>query len=253
MSENHSQIDDRLSKAYNIQRPSYNKDSAEKLKVLVAKRLSENPEWKKDWLTEDSVIRFLKAFLTVEDTLNALDEYCNWRRDEDVDAIGALDVSADQDMLTEQAKNRDHLLHGHYDRCGRPILVIDVRNHDKHHSDHDALCKYFLHVMESINAIADDKSFDKRIVIIFNLRGFGMKNMDYKFIKQLLHCLMAYYPERIGMCFIINYPWVFFGCWKLIRLWMNDVTRSKFIFAGKEQVEDFIDLESLPFPLFGRK
>ena len=104
--------------------------------------------------------------------------------------------------------------------------------------------------MEAISNIAEEKAFDKRIVLIFDLKGFGMRNMDYTFVKDLLHVLMVYYPERIGMCFIIHYPWIFLGCWKIIRLWMNEVTRSKFIFAGKSQIDDFIDLKSLPVPLF---
>ena len=250
MSEDYIKIDERLSKAYHIQRPSYDKDHLEKLKILIEKKLNENPDWKRHWVDEDSIIRFLKAFLTVEDTLNALDEYCNWRVSEDVDGIASIDISTDEKLLKEQAKNRDRILHDHYDRCGRPILLLTVRNHDKYDSDHEALFKYFLNRMEAISNIAEEKAFDKKLVLIFDLKGFSMKNMDYKFVKELLHVLMVYYPERIGMCFIIHYPWIFLGCWKLIRLWMNEVTRSKFIFAGKSQTDDFIDLESLPLSLF---
>ena len=250
MSEDYIKIDERLSKAYNIQRPAYDEDNLEKLKILIEKKLNENPEWKKHWVDEDSIIRFLKAFLTVNDTLNALDEYCNWRVNKDVDGIASIDISTDEKLLKEQAKDRDQILNDHYDRCGRPILLLTVRNHDKHHNDHESLFKYFLNRMEAISNIAEEKAFDKRIVLIFDLKGFGMRNMDYTFVKDLLHVLMVYYPERIGMCFIIHYPWIFLGCWKIIRLWMNEVTRSKFIFAGKSQIDDFIDLGSLPVPLF---
>ena len=250
MDTNVKDIDEKLSAKYKIKRPSCNKDEADKLKVLAADRLSENPEWKKDWLTEDSVTRFLKAFLTVEDTLNALDEYCNWRRDEDVDAIAALDATTNESLLKEEAKGRDRILFDYYDRCGRPLLLVTVRNHDGSHGDYASLFRYILYVLEKMSSLADENSFDRRYTIIFDLKGFSFSNIDYKFVKESLNVLRFYYPERIGTCLIINFPRIFYGCWNVIKLWMNDVTRSKFIFAGKEKLTDFVELEKLPVVLF---
>ena len=250
MVENVRNIDERLSKAYNIQRPSYDEDNVEKLKILIEKKLNENTEWKRHWVDEDSIIRFLKAFLSVDDTLNALYEYCNWRVNEDVDGIAALDAKTNPILTKEEAKGRDRILYGHYDRCGRPLLLVTPRNHDGKHGDYVSLFCYILCVLEKMSFLADEKSFDRRYTIIFDLKGFGLSNIDYKFVKESLYMLRYYYPERIGICLIINYPLLFSGCWKVIKFWMHDVTKSKFIFAGKKELTDFVDLRDFPKDLF---
>lgn len=107
-----------------------------------------------------------------------------------------------------------------------------------------------MYCLESASAAADIQSFDQRVTFIFNLHRFGMSNMDFNFVKTSLHYLMCYYPERIAVCFIVNYPWIFESCWKIIKLWMNDVTRSKFIFAGEKELNDFVDLDALPITIF---
>ncbi|XP_066922831.1 uncharacterized protein [Clytia hemisphaerica] len=253
MEDNFVENDRMLSEKYHITRPKYKNEELEELRGLVAKKLSENEGWKEHWLNEDSLIRFLKAFENVKDALNGLEEYCNWRQQNNVDRIAGIDISADEKMKKEQERDRDRIFDGHYDRCGRPILLITVRNHDKHHGDYDTLYKYCLHRLESISNMADERAFDKRMVLIFDLKGFGLSNMDYRFVKELLHVLKTYFPERIATAFIINYPYIFWGCWKIIKYWMNEVTRSKFIFAHENQVNDFIDLSSLPVKLFSQK
>ena len=250
MVENAKIIDDRLSKAYHIQRPSYNRDDLEKLKVLIEKKLNDNPDWKKNWVDEDSIVRFLKAFLNVEDTLNALDEYCNWRKDEDIDGIASLDAKTNSSLLKEEAKGRDRILYDHYDRCGRPLLLVTPRNHDGKHGDYISLFCYILYVLEKMSFLANEKSFDQKYTIIFDLKGFGLSNIDYKFVKDSLHVLRLYYPERIGTCLIINYPFFISRCWKMIKFWMHDVTKSKFIFVVEKEFADFIDLDNLPVNLF---
>jgi len=43
--------------------------------------------------------------------------------------------------------------------------------------------------------------------------------MDYQFVKNLIWLLSHYYPERLGVCLIINAPTVFYGCWAVIKPW----------------------------------
>jgi CRAL/TRIO domain. len=250
MAESIEEIDERLSKLYRIKRPVYNENDLERVKVIVGDLFTVNKHWKSEWMHEEALVRFLKAFLNVRDTVNAITEYCNWRHKEDVDGVQAINIEGDENMMKEQNKERDRILYDHYDRCGRPILLVSVRNHDKQHNDYETLFRYSLYCLENLIRIADERAFDKRIVLIFDLNGFGMANMDYRFVKQTLHVLKTYYPERIGTCFIINYPWIFLGCWKIIKYWMNDVTRSKFIFSGRKEMSDFIDLEALSVKLF---
>lgn len=251
--EEAQELDAQLCRRYKIKRPPYEAADLEELTRRMEEEFPMHSDWNLDWLKEQTLVRFLKAFLTVSDTVKALVEYFDWRLTEKADVILTVDVNSDEGLSREKSKKRENLFFEHTDRCGRPILVVNVRCHDRYHNDYDSLFRYSMYCLEMLAAVADQKSFDQRLTLIFNLEGFGMSNMDYNFVKTSLHYLRCYYPERIAQCFIINYPWIFHSCWKLIQYWMNDITRSKFIFAGKQQVNDFIDLDTLPMTLFREK
>lgn len=48
--------------------------------------------------------------------------------------------------------------------------------------------------------------------------------------------LQAYYPERLGMLFIIHVPKVFWGGWKLVYPFIDKVTREKVIYILSSQL-----------------
>ncbi len=49
------------------------------------------------------------------------------------------------------------------------------------------------------------------VTMVFDLTGFGLNNMDHNFIKFLVTCLEAYYPESLARILVLNAPWVFNG------------------------------------------
>lgn len=57
------------------------------------------------------------------------------------------------------------------------------------------------------------------LCIVFDLKDFGMNCMDYQMIKNLIWLLSRHYPERLGVCLIINAPTLFSGCWAVIKGW----------------------------------
>jgi len=57
------------------------------------------------------------------------------------------------------------------------------------------------------------------LCIVFDLQDFGTANMDYQFVRNLIWLLSHHYPERLGVCLIINAPTVFYGCWAIIKPW----------------------------------
>ena len=244
------EIDKELCEKYGIKRPSYNEKYFEDLKICVEEKLRVSPNWKKEWLTDAVLIRFLKAYLNVEDTLAAIEEYVLWRIKDNVDEKGSLILEEDEELQHEKSLGRDVTFSDFFDRCGRPIMLVTVANHDRNHNNYPSLFKYIIWIMENLTKLCDEVSHDQKVTIIFNLNGFSMRNMDFKYVKHFLNMLRFYYPERIAQCFIINYPWIFWGCWAIIKHWMNDVTRSKFLFADRQQLNDFLDLDNMPAQVF---
>ena len=58
-------------------------------------------------------------------------------------------------------------------------------------------------------------------------KGFALKNMDYTYVKRLIWIMQNCYPERLGVCLIVNSPWIFYGCWSIIKFWLVNL-RSHF-------------------------
>ena len=57
------------------------------------------------------------------------------------------------------------------------------------------------------------------LCIVFDLKEFGLSCMDYQMIKNLIWLLSRHYPERLGVCLILNSPGLFSGCWGVIKGW----------------------------------
>lgn len=79
-------------------------------------------------------------------------------------------------------------------------------------------------------------------------------------IKDLLKLIVDigqnYYPETMGMTFIINAPWLFDTIWSFVKIWMDEVTVSKIkIFkAGKDHMAplfSLVDPANVPYSLGG--
>lgn len=131
------EFDAQLCAKYKIKRPPHDAAALNELTSRMEEEFLGHPNWNKSWMKECTLVRFLKAFLTVEKTVEALFEYFDWRVEEKVDEILTVDVEKDEGLLKEKKKERDYVFVEQTDRCGRPILVVNVRKHNKNHNDYD--------------------------------------------------------------------------------------------------------------------
>lgn len=73
------------------------------------------------------------------------------------------------------------------------------------------------------------------LCIVFDLSGFSASCMDYQLVKNLIWLLGKHYPERLGVCLIINAPGIFSTIWPVIRQWLDENTSKKVIFVPSEE------------------
>ena len=116
-----------LCEKYGILRPTYDQPTLQDLKACVKERLKET-KWNPDWIHDKMLIRFAKAFGNAKDGMKAIEEYCEWRLKEDVDTKGSLTTDSDDDIYKENSQNRRVVFPDFFDRCGRPIMLVSVRN-----------------------------------------------------------------------------------------------------------------------------
>lgn len=234
-----------LDEKYKIKRPTYDDKELHKLQALINEEKVKYTTWMDEWLHQKVLIRFLKAFLKAEDTFEALKKYYEWRAKYDVDNIS----EEDDKIKAEDSHGRGVIVNGVCDRYLHPVVIVYPYCHDKYHNDYESLYKYIIFKIEKICKICEDENNADQFCLIVDLKQFSLRNMDYNAIKKIIWFLKNCYPERLGVCLIINYPWLFCACWEYIKSWLNDVTRSKIIFCGQNELSDFLDLNSFPIPL----
>lgn len=175
-----------------------------------------------------SLRRYLRAFKTVDGAFQAILKTNKWRKEYGVDELN-LDTPA---VKTNMELNKARVLR-HRDMQGRPIIYIPAKNHSASDRDIDELTKFIVYCLEE----ACKKCFEEvvdNLCIVFDLQGFGLSCMDYQVVKNLIWLLSRHYPERLGVCLIINSSALFSSCWAVIRGWLDENTSSKVFFVNSE-------------------
>jgi hypothetical protein len=54
------------------------------------------------------------------------------------------------------------------------------------------------------------------------------------------------YPESLGVALIINAPFIFWACWKIVSSWIDPLTAKKIIFTSPDKLIEWIDPEHIP-------
>ena len=122
---------------------------------------------------------------------------------------------------------------------------LQVRLHQAGQSSLSALTRFGVYLMENaVRRVQDGGTGD--ICVVCDLKGFSLANMDYDLVKTMLYHLHTYYPERLGVCLLINAPVLFWGCWAVIKPWINEVTAAKIVFVeSMADLAKYIDPQAL--------
>lgn len=169
-----------------------------------------------------TVLRFLRA--RNWDVIKAMDMLAsaiNWRNERQVDEeiVGKgesvamkLSPTVDEEAFVTQYRSGKSYVRG-TDKDGHPIYIIKVRLHDPHLQSATAMETYVLHNIETIRILA--RGSCHKACLVFDLTGFGLRNMDFHVVKFLVEVLEARYPETLGVVLVHNAPFVFWGQYSL--------------------------------------
>ena len=234
-----------VNQKYGIETFSCGEDDFHNLNTLMENKMADNPEWKAEWMDEHLLRRFLRTFNSVEESAHKICNYFNWRHEEEIDDIDIQHPIMQQLM----AQGTNEILDNFYDRCGRPIMIIHTARQTKEADKGEFIFKRAVWHIEQMCKRCDACAL-RTFTIVFNMDNFTAGNSDYTFLQRYVNALRDYYPERIGAALVINYPPLVYPVWKVAQFWMNKHLRSRFIFCGKQEFNDFIDVEAMPVTLF---
>ncbi|KAJ2992244.1 hypothetical protein NUW58_g2230 [Xylaria curta] len=206
------------------------------------------------------VLRFLRARKwDVEKAMAMLVSAVNWRVQRNMaetvirvgESVGLKeDPSPDEKALISQYRSGKLYSRG-MDKENHPVYIIKVRLHDPQLQSSEAVEIYILHHIESLRTLATPTNDE--ISIVFDMTGFGMKNMDFHIVKFLASVFEARYPETLGVVLIHNAPFIFWGIWNIIKGWLDPVVASKIHFTRKPaDLLQFISEENLQTSFGGK-
>ncbi|KAL6915018.1 hypothetical protein ACHAPO_009752 [Fusarium lateritium] len=202
---------------------------------------------------DTTILRFLRA--RDFDVVKAVDMFVssiNWREERQIqktvigggEAVGLkTSLTPDEEAFMAQYRSGKSYVRG-TDKDNHPVYVIRVRLHDPHKQTAEAMETYVLHNIETLRMMAREPN--DKVCLIFDLSGFGLRNMDFHVVKFLIDILETRYPETLGVVLVHNAPFVFWGVWTVIKHWLDPVVASKVHFtSGAKGLLKFISKSNL--------
>ncbi|KAI3488245.1 hypothetical protein L1887_47784 [Cichorium endivia] len=190
---------------------------------------------------DTSVLRFLRARKwDIDRALAMLAAACKFRLEKDVAGIieKGEDGLKDVPGFMNQMRRGISYIKGSTDKMENPIYFIHVARHFTSAQKHEVLQDYVLLAMENARLITTPPY--EKAVVVFDMAGFGLKNMDWQCVLFLVKCLEAYYPESLQRIYVHGAPWIFKGIWQVLQPMLDPVVRDKIKFSSKAK-----DLEEL--------
>jgi hypothetical protein len=135
-------------------------------------------------------------------------------------------------------------------RCdvhGRPVVSINVGKHDP--SNREACLAALLAVLDAAVAA----SATSELTVVFDVRGYGLANADFKTAKRMVVALQRGYPENLGLAVFLGAPRIFAALWRIVRVLIDARTVSKVHFIqDAAELDALVGLYAVPEALGGR-
>ncbi|CAH0692089.1 unnamed protein product [Spodoptera exigua] len=209
--------------------------------------------------SDTTLLRFLRARdFNVEKAREMLSQSLLWRKKHQVDRI--LSEYETPDVVKQYFPGGWH----HHDKDGRPLYILrlgqmDVKGLLKSIGE-DGLLKLTLHVCEEgLKLLEEATNSSEHAVqswcLLVDLDGLNMRHLWRPGVRALLRIIQiveANYPETMGRVLIVRAPRVFPILWTIVSTFIDENTRSKFLFyGGKDYLQpggllDYIPKELIP-------
>ncbi|XP_026834786.1 protein real-time isoform X3 [Drosophila erecta] len=206
-----------------------------------------------------TILRFLAARdWHVSQAYAMLCDSLRWRREHRIDAL--LEEYSKPAVVVEHFPGGWH----HLDKDGRPVYILRLGHMDVKgllkSLGMDGLLRLALHICEEgiqkINESAE--RLEKPVLnwsLLVDLEGLSMRHLWRPGIKALLNIIETVernYPETMGRVLVVRAPRVFPIAWTIVSAFIDEHTRSKFLFYGpdcahmKDGLAQYLDEEIVP-------
>eukprot|EP00026_Physarum_polycephalum_P008668 Phypoly_transcript_08762.p1 GENE.Phypoly_transcript_08762~~Phypoly_transcript_08762.p1 ORF type:complete len:322 (+),score=44.07 Phypoly_transcript_08762:247-1212(+) len=223
-------------------------EALEKMRLKASKYCTTDEA--KEWCNDMCLLRYLRARdYHVKKAKKLLKGTIEWRfqemrphdiKIEDIEPIARLGV-----VYTNG-----------FDKKGRPIIYGRPYKEAKPSKEITSDMKFrnLLYWLEQGFTNMDQSKGVETFCLITDYKDYSRKHMDMKTNMNVMHALLNHAPERMGITFFLDPPFLFWMGWKMISPFLNEVTLAKvrFVYSevkdGKRTVPamlEYIDAEQL--------
>ncbi|KAI3708718.1 hypothetical protein L2E82_38110 [Cichorium intybus] len=203
----------------------------------------------------ETMIRFLKARDgNISKAHKMLLDCLNWRIENQIDKILSKPILPVE--LYRSVRESQLIGMSGYTKDGRPVIAVGVglSTYDK------ASIHSYVQSHIQINEYRDriilpsaTKNFDRHIstcVKVLDMTGLKLSHLNQiKLLTVISSIDDLNYPEKTDTYYIVNAPYVFSACWKVVKPLLQERTRKKVQVlsgCGKDELLKIMDYESLP-------
>ena len=80
--------------------------------------------------------------------------------------------------------------------------------------------------MHAAKKLGEEHKYTEQFTLVFDLWGFRLKNMNYDAIMSLVQIAKYNYPYILRRILIVNTPWIFKACYKIIQGFLRRMPRK---------------------------
>ncbi|KAH9251902.1 hypothetical protein BASA81_010222 [Batrachochytrium salamandrivorans] len=182
------------------------------------------------YCTTPCLRRYLTSHKWVLDSAKrGLHDTLLWREEYRPDAITAEEV-------TSEAMAGNAYING-LDKEGRPILYIRKRGKL---GNPELNIRLIIHILE--NAIRIMPEGVERVSMILDFTNYTRANSPPVSISRtMMRFIISHYPDRMGVAFFVNTPWVFGLLWNVIGHFLDPSTTANIHFVKHNHDKPLVD------------
>ena len=205
------------------------------------------------------LLKFLRARkFDLKKTMIMFKNFLEWRTKENVDNIDTIF------NFTERMEVKKYYPHGYHkvDKLCRPIYIellsqINLKELFKV-TDDRRLILYYIQEYERVMHFrfpACSKLKGERVdqsFTILDVKGIGVTDLvgkTKKFLSLATAIGQDYYPENMGVMFLVNANAFFSALWNIVKGFIDEKTRKKILVEGKnysKKLLEFVEPQNLP-------
>ncbi|PVF97228.1 CRAL/TRIO domain-containing protein [Serendipita vermifera] len=192
-------------------------------------------EAEKFWLTNDCILRYLRA--TKWDTTTAisrLEGTLKWRRE------FGFHTSITPEHVEPEGMTGKEVVFG-FDKGHRPGLYMFPSRQNTEESNRQV--EYATFMLERTIDLTPPGI--ENVALFINYGDKSPRSPSLSMSRNVLHILQTHYPERLGRAYIINIPFLLNAFFKIIMPLVDPVTREKVKFNPKVVAEGLVDADML--------